>query len=328
MTDDAPLPQAPRSRLRIVVQFSLAVALVLAAGWVVVSHREALDSAWTNARNAPAWLVALALVMPMANLALIAISFTMLSSRYARVPLPDMAGLVGGAWLLNYLPMRPGLIGRIAYHRKYHAMRIADSLKVVILGITCSTIGLVVLLGIAVALWGEADWRAWVAACLSPILMLAGLSFVGRLRGGSDMVLMPLVLIIRYLDALIWAGRYAVVFAIIGHPIGMAEAIILATSSGIVQSIPLAGNGLGMREWAIGLTLSLLPSATVHSGVDPTGLAGDLVNRGLEVITAVPIGLLCIVWVTRITRGRAPNPPLGSDDPADDPPDASENPQA
>ena len=193
-------------------------------------------------------------------------------------------------------------------------LRIADSLKVVILGITCSTIGLIVLLGIAVALWGQTDWRVWVAACCSPILMLAGLSLLGRIRGGTDLVLMPVVLIIRYLDALIWAGRYAVVFAIIGHPIGMAEAIVLATTSGIVQSIPLAGNGLGMREWAIGLTLAVLPSATVHSGVDPTGLVGDLVNRGLEVITAVPIGLLSIVWITRITRGRTPNPPPGTDD--------------
>lgn len=323
MTDDAPLPEPSKSRLRIVVQFSIALLLLIAAGWVVVSHGDALDSALSHARNAPPALVLLAVLLPMVNLALISISFTMLCSRYARVPLSEMTALVTGAWLLNYLPMRPGLIGRIAYHRKYHAMRIADSLKVVILGITCSAIGLVVLLAIAVTLWGQNDWRAWAGACLSPIVMLGGLSFIGRLRGGRDMVLLPLVLILRYLDALVWTARYAVVFAIIGHPIGLAEAIILATASGIVQMIPLAGNGLGMREWGIGLTLAFLPSATVHTGVDPTGLAADLVNRGIEVVTAVPIGLLAIAWITRRTRNRTLNlPPDTPNTTIDEPPKA------
>jgi len=70
--------------------------------------------------------------------------------------------------------------------------------------------------------------------------------------------------------------------------------VALAIVSQIAMLVPIAGNGLGLREWAIGLTAASL------TGLDPqAGLAADLVNRAVEVLVAVPVGLLSARVVSR-----------------------------
>ena len=66
----------------------------------------------------------------------------------------------------------------------------------------------------------------------------------------------------------------------------------------IALLVPFVGNGLGVREWAVGLTASRQVAAAV-------GLTADLVNRAAELIVAIPLGLAAWVWLTRtLARGR------------------------
>jgi hypothetical protein len=50
--------------------------------------------------------------------------------------------------------------------------------------------------------------------------------------------------------------------------------------------IPFLGNGLGVREWAIGLAGPALATWTTD-----TGLAAELLNRCLDLVVVVPLGL-------------------------------------
>jgi hypothetical protein len=112
---------------------------------------------------------------------------------------------------------------------------------------------------------------------------------------------------LRFIDLLVWAGRYAVVFAIVGHPITVAAAMALAVLCQIAMLVPLVGNGLGLREWAVGAVAGILPEDLVSSSGTLTttiGLAADLANRAAELVTAVPVGLLCAHSLARRTSGR------------------------
>jgi hypothetical protein len=52
--------------------------------------------------------------------------------------------------------------------------------------------------------------------------------------------------------------------------------------------VPIAPNGIGVREWAIGLS-----AAAIAAGMTTElGLAAGLLDRAFEVAVAVPMGLL------------------------------------
>ncbi len=65
----------------------------------------------------------------LANLLLTGLLFTVLISRYGNVGRVEMQALIATATLLNFLPLRPGLFGRIAYHRTFNAIPAAASVK-------------------------------------------------------------------------------------------------------------------------------------------------------------------------------------------------------
>ena len=65
--------------------------------------------------------------------------------------------------------------------------------------------------------------------------------------------------------------------------------------------VPFLGNGLGLTEWAVGLTAAALPS-WMAGGVGPeqsVGLLAALVNRAAEVAVALPVGLVSAWWLSR-----------------------------
>ena len=110
---------------------------------------------------------------------------------------------------------------------------------------------------------------------------------------------------------LVWVARYAVVFAIIGAPLSTIEAVAIAIVSQIALLIPISGNGLGLREWAIGITAGFLP-AFAHETATATGLTGDLANRGFEVGVALALGTPALIWLSRRLARRTDNPSLGT----------------
>lgn len=307
-------PAAPQRRhrralgwLRLVVGVGL---LALAIG-VVFSQREVLAGAAEAARGAPWWLAAALLVLPIGNWLATGTGLWALNRRHAPVEPGEMQALVGAAWLLNYLPMRPGLVGRIAYHRAFNDIRVVSSL--VVLGVSVAMTCAAALLMLAVA-WGLGDGRsalAWAAALAVPLIVAGGVA-IGRARrqAASTQVWWqtwhwPAAFAARYADVLLWTARYAAVFAVVGAPVSFAQAVVIAAVSQLVMLVPLSGNGLGLREWAVGLTAASMPAWPGAEGGTAVGLAADLVNRAAEVLVAVPVGLLALAWLARHRRSAA-----------------------
>ncbi len=67
--------------------------------------------------------------------------------------------------------------------------------------------------------------------------------------------------------------------------------------------VPTGGNGLGVREWAIGLAAPLLTDYQIE-----LGLTADLVNRAAELVVIVVAGLASITWLGRRGKRRCAAP--------------------
>lgn len=288
-----------RARLRRAAG-SVAGMLVLAAAvWAVASQKATLESAWASLRSTPAWMIGLLVLLPAGNLLASAGVLALLMRRHGRVGLAEMTALVAAAWLLNYLPLRPGLIGRVTYHKVFHGIGVAASLGVVLEAITCGAVAVVLLIAAgAVVARLESGPAAWLVA-LTPGLVAAVAS--AGLRGANRM--RAAAVAVRYADTLLWVLRYLLVFEAIGVPVGFVQAAGAAAVSQAVLLVPIVGNGLGLREWAVGAVSSAMPAVEKGARVTITaGLAADLLNRALEVLAAVPIGLAGVAYLSRRVR--------------------------
>ena len=105
------------------------------------------------------------------------------------------------------------------------------------------------------------------------------------------------------------------VFGLVGQSLTFEQACAIAAVSQAATAVPISGNGLGLREWAVGLTATALPSwfaSDPETGPSSmvVSVAADLVNRGVEMAVALPVGIVGILIVSkRIGRLRPAKPP-------------------
>jgi hypothetical protein len=106
---------------------------------------------------------------------------------------------------------------------------------------------------------------------------------------------------------LAWVGRYALVFWLIGQPLEIGGAVAVAAACQVALVLPLIGNGLGLRELAVGVMAAALPASLGASTSQGAGSLADVVNRVAEIAVAVPVGLACLAWLApRAAAVRAP----------------------
>lgn len=314
---------APRRR-RSVVLFFVGLILAGAAIWFALGGgpgADSLQTAWSNARKAPPALAGAIFVLPALNWLLTSAYFLVLTRRYGAVGAAEMGSLVGASWLLNYAPLKPGLLGRVAYHKAVNAIAIADSVRVLASAIGAGICAVLVLLLIAAVTPRTAPVAYGVGAILTPGVACAFGAWVLRDKGHAWRI--PAALGLRYADALVWAARYFVIFAAIDQPVTAVQAAAIAGVSQLVLVIPFSGNGLGIREWAVGLTAATLPgwfASPLTADAAGTGIAADLLNRLAELCVAIVVGVPCVLAVSRRLRSvrhpaggvnaGAPQPPV------------------
>ncbi|MCC6659808.1 MAG: hypothetical protein IT437_02865 [Phycisphaerales bacterium] len=290
---------APR-RARAIAGFIVGLALLAAAIWVVAGQGDALRRAAAAARTAPVWMIVPALLLPIVNVLLMAAVFQELMRSHGRVAPAEMTALIGASWLLNFLPLRPGLLGRVAYHKAVNHIPVSGSVRAVVGNIAAGFVALV--FGALLVLagrtqdgegFGETAYYACIALIVMPVLAARA---VPKRR--------PLLVAValRFVDLLVWALRYWLIFRIVGSPIDAPAALAVAVVSQAASLVPLVGNGLGLREWAVGLTVASLPRVFASGTATGIGLTADLVNRAAEVLTAVPVGLVSIAYLHRLSR--------------------------
>lgn len=216
-----------------------------------------------------------------------------------RVGWLEMQALIASSTLLNFLPLRPGLFGRVAYHKTYNNIPVARSMRAIVEAVALSVTGTVLLI-LAVLASSTLNIPVWLAV-MAPLAGWTGLALTRHRR-------MALAGGIRLVDLLMTAGRYFAAFQLIGSPIDSRDALGFACISTASTVVPLFGSGLGVREWAIGL---FAPILTPHELT--LGLTADLLNRAVEVMIVVLAGLIGMMSLSRMRSSRSSR----RDEPAD-----------
>ncbi len=299
--------QSGRSRaVRRLVGFVIGVVLIAAAVYALSRNREDLRTAIESARQAPWWLIALTLILPLANAVVVALSFWTLMRRYGAVPFADMFALICTSWLLNYLPMRPGLIGRLAFHKLVHKVSLKSSVAVSVALAMMSGLAAAHMLAIGIA--GSRGISLGLAVLVVTTVGMYYLSGVAADRSPAGAVPrrdLRYALLYRYADMLVWALRMWVCFAIVGTQIDLHTAILIAAAVQIAYLFPLTGAGLGVVEWAVGLVATfVLVDATPQIGI-----AAALVSRVSELPVTVLSGLIGSAYIARrrVKAGGSPD---------------------
>jgi hypothetical protein len=219
-----------------------------------------------------------------------------------------MLALIAAATVFNYLPLRPGMLGRIAYHRYIHGIPVRHSIKVLFAGLICAGTAMVLLVSAA---WlshaiGLSDTGAVMLMLAPGALATTGAIIVRRLDAGHHWR-WPAAMAFRYLDVCVWAARYALIFTMIGRPLTPTSAAAVAFSSQVVMISPVQ---LGLREWVVATAAGVLEAGEVSgrlalpssvANLTP-GLLADLVNRSAEFLVAIPAGLVAAAVLYRRFR--------------------------
>lgn len=290
-----------------VIGFVLGVALLGGAVIAVERAGGSLGALVEPLREASPWMVAGLLGSIAAGSVLTAGLLWVLTTRYGRVGRGEMWALVSAAWLLNYLPVRPGLFGRLAYHKKVNGIRVIDSAKALVWANVLMLLGAVVCGAIAIGaavVGARGDhWLVYaVSAAPIPALGLFAL-YAHKKRPEPDPEVWRLIAgaALAYGAQLFWAARAMFAFGLMGIEVSWGGALALAAAMALAAFVPITGNGLGIREWVIGLVTPLLPAAMAHGAglTMADGLNAMLVDRSAELLIAVPTGLVCGWWAIR-----------------------------
>lgn len=275
------------------VGFVIGVALLGAAIAAIVRSAPTLDQLRAVIARPDGWLIASAVAATCGNLVGASGMFYALVRSFGRIGFFEMGKLIAASSVLNYLPMRPGLVGRVVHQEVVNAIPMRRSvLSIVEAAVICAVT--VLWLAIAVAMIRFTSARA-VGAIIAALPIFCGLTF-----------LLPEHLLWRrfleaifwrWIDLLSWAVRYAAVFAMLGVDLSPESAASAACIAAAANMIPFLGNGLGVREWAIGLAGPALATWTTD-----TGLAAELINRCLDLVVVVPLGFSVMPGIAKRIR--------------------------
>ncbi len=270
--------------------FAVGLGLLVAATWMMWRQRETVGAAIASVRSARAADFALLLGGVAANVVLSAFVLRSLLARYGRVGVIEMPMVVASATMLNAIPMRPGLFGRVAYHRVVNGIAVADTAKTVAQAAVITAI-VAAWIAVVAAVSIRLGASLWYGVAGPVPFLVAGAAF----RAPRWLLVATLL---RYAEVLVWAVRYHAAFALIGSPIAHDTALAFACVSMIASMIPFLSGGLGVREWAIGLLSPLLAGVPLEIGV-----TADLVNRAAAIVVVGAMGVPATVWVIGRMRG-------------------------
>ncbi|MSQ91089.1 MAG: hypothetical protein EXS01_06840 [Phycisphaerales bacterium] len=279
------------------IGFILGVALLAAAIMAIARSAPTLEHLREVVVRPDAFLIVCVVAAALGSLIGSSGMFFALLRPFGRITLFEMVKLIAASSVLNYLPLRPGLFGRLAYQQIVSGIPMRRSvLSVVEAAVICAVSIFWMAAVVAIVRWTDA--RA-VGGVLVALPILCGLALAlpdrSRLRPYLEAIFW------RWIDLIAWTVRYAVVFAMLGVELTPESAAAAACIAGAANMIPFLGNGLGVREWAIGLAGPALATWTTD-----IGLAAELINRAVELVVIVPIGWSSMPWIARAVRGATP----------------------
>ncbi len=283
-----------RGRWRIVGS-AIGALLVLAAIVAVVSNRSLLDTAVASARQASSWTVAILLGGALVNVIASAAGLRALLLRHGQVGALEMQAVIASSTLLNYAPLRPGLASRAAYHHLVNGIPVMATMLTVVQSMALALCGIAWLIVSAWMLRATGGFGGPQAAiafiALAPAVGVMGLM---TSPAGSWRRTIAVAWLWRCLDMAAWVARYHAAFSITGISLSVSDSAVAAAGAGAANLVPFVGNGLGIREWLVGIM-----GSSMHLWTMDAGLAADIVNRAGDLIVCVPLGLAALPFVAK-----------------------------
>jgi len=299
------------------VGYLLAIGLLVASIWYAMRGQRIED--WWILLRADPWVTVAFFVTVIASGVLApGIMFWFATRPFVTgrpLSLLNMQALIAAGALLNYTPFKAGLIGRVAYLKHFHGVgyRAAVFTHAVILIVFLSSS----LLTVVVTVWRGSIDAVWCLTSLAGILILAGLTApLLRLLMPSEIAVNPRLhssvgALIAYLipcfmaqilGLFVTALRWWLIFRILERPIALADAWMAA----VVHMVSLTAgpaNGIGLREWLIGISGKL---GGLSSGLEidlRVSMSAALIDRAVEAAVLVVLGLLGLAVLRLVYRG-------------------------
>jgi len=291
------------SKTQIVVQsigFLLGAALLGWCIWIAVDQGD-----WSRVGAAEPRLVLGLAGFTLASLLANAVIFWVVIQPVKHVRLRDMTWLIFVTGLLNYAPIRVGLVARVVYHLR------VDRLKALEIAAWFAAIGVTLLIALA-ALFSativrpEADWL-WLTFVLAQISIMAVVLRVlmrhplwathGR---GIDRMLRSHTVLwgaigLRLIDVAALTGRMWCAAAIMGLAFTPSQIVILSIASLSFSLIPLGR--IGYREAGVAFVAGLLAAGEVTAAsLDAQMIQLALIESAGEAIVFIPLGLAALPW--------------------------------
>lgn len=316
-------PVSGSTRTRAAWRFAgylLALGLLSTSIWYAVRGQREAD--WSTLADADPWLLlGLLAVIAISSVALPAVQFWLITRPFATtrpLGLSSMQALVASGALLNYSPFRAGLIGRVAYLSYFHgvgyrAAVLTHALTLVVFVATC-------ILTISLTAWRGGFDAIWWLSCLAGLAALAAAgapllrAVIGsripvdaRLSGSLLEVTRSLLLwfLVQALALLFTALRWWAVFRIFDREISLPDAWRIAVIH-ITAVLIGPANGLGLREWLIGVGGD---RGWLGMGLESQlslGVSASLADRAAEVIVLTILGLIGLAVLRRRSKSEAP----------------------
>lgn len=286
-----------RGRWRIVGSVIGAV-LVVAAIVAVVRNRPLLDTAIASAREASPWTVALLVGGALVNVIASAAGLRALLLRHGQLGAMEMQAVIASSTLLNYAPLRPGLASRAAYHHVVNGIPLMATMLTVVQSMALALVGIAWLVGAAWLLRATGGLGgpqvAIAVIALAPAIGVAGIMAA---PAGSWRRTIAVAWLWRCVDMSAWVVRYHAAFSITGISLSLSDSAVAAAGAGAANLVPFVGNGLGVREWLVGIM-----GSSMHLWTMDAGLAADIVNRAGDLVVCVPLGLAALPFVAARLR--------------------------
>jgi hypothetical protein len=295
--ETSPLDRTQRKVLRRIG--TVASVVLIVGALVAIARNQAIVDSLSRAFASPRWdALAVLAATVVAQQVLTSTTFWMLMRRHGPVGWGEMNALIASSTLANYIPLQAGSIGRLAYHKVVHGIPVKKSLVVILVAMGLVAMSLVAL--VVVGLWVSRAGASWWWVAVAP------LAWVPLLAGPATRIV-GACLMLRTVELLVIALQSWAAFRLSGWDIEPMTAVGVAVVAAVANLTPFIGNGLGVREWAVGLAAPLLGGYETDAG-----LAAQLTGRAVDAVMAIAMGGPALAWIASRRIAPAADAPLHS----------------
>ena len=309
--------------LRLVLQlFGFIIGLLLVV-WCIRGALEGGEAGWEKFKEADPGLIAAMIGCSLASVIANGAIFFATIRPVRREGFMVLQGVNLVSSLLNYAPIRLGVMSRYFYHVRVDRFSILFVTGwIVVVGITVLAV-----MGAAVGatLLQPRPGVAWALVFLAPLFalilalpMMARIPVIRRFtRGGEAMLTdrgwIATAFALRAFDLGMWAIRLGIAASILGIDLPTGDVLLLAITALVVSLNPLGR--LGWREAAVAILAAQLAAPGLGATeLDATFKQLALLESAAEASITIPLGLVAFVWwVRKVRAGRSSRPSSAPD---------------